>query len=172
MIQDGASASTSILQIAEWKKEVKRSEPLSLINPFQNVTHITSSYFPLEFPGSDGKSICLQWGRPRFDPWVGKIPWRRKWQPHPVLLPGKSHGLRRLVGYSLWGHKELSYGNTYLQKWARKWSFFFSGGSHEPSLKLEGGLINIEKMGTISSFCHSLFGYLLLYYMFIRQGSR
>ena len=59
-----------------------------------------------DFPGSDGKSICLQWGRPGFDPWVGKIPWRRKWHPTPVLLPGKSHWLRSLVGYSPWGHKE------------------------------------------------------------------
>ena len=43
------------------------------------------------FPGgSDGKSGCLQCGRPGFDPWIGKIPWRRKWQPTPVLLPGKS----------------------------------------------------------------------------------
>ena len=44
--------------------------------------------------------------RPRFDPWVGKIPWRRKWQPTPVLLPGKSHGWRSMVGYSPWGLKE------------------------------------------------------------------
>ena len=42
----------------------------------------------------------------RFNPWVGKIPWRRKWQPALVLLPGKSHGRRRLVGYSPRGHKE------------------------------------------------------------------
>ena len=42
----------------------------------------------------------------RFDPWVGKIPWRRKWQPTPVLLPGKSHEQRSLVGYSPWGRKE------------------------------------------------------------------
>ena len=33
-------------------------------------------------------------------------PWRRKWQPTPVLLPGKSHGRRSLVGYSPWGHRE------------------------------------------------------------------
>ena len=33
-------------------------------------------------------------------------PWRRKWQPTPVLLPGKSHGWRSLAGYSPWGHKE------------------------------------------------------------------
>ena len=38
--------------------------------------------------------------------WVGKISWRRKWQSTPVLLPGKSHGQRSLVGYSLWGCKE------------------------------------------------------------------
>ena len=43
---------------------------------------------------------------PGFDPWVGKIPWRRKWQPTPVLLPGKFHGQRSLVGYSPWGRKE------------------------------------------------------------------
>ena len=41
----------------------------------------------------------------RFDPWVGKMPWRRKWQPTPVLLPGKFHGWRSLVGYSPWGCK-------------------------------------------------------------------
>ena len=36
----------------------------------------------------------------RFDPWVGKIPWRRKWQPTPVFLPGQTHEQRSLVGYS------------------------------------------------------------------------
>ena len=41
-----------------------------------------------------------------FDPWVRKIPRRRKWQPTPVLLPGKSHGWWNLVGYSPWGHKK------------------------------------------------------------------
>ena len=51
-------------------------------------------------------SVYLQCGIPRFDPWVGKIPWRRKWQPTPGLLPGQSHGQRSLVGYSPWGHKE------------------------------------------------------------------
>ena len=43
---------------------------------------------------------------PVFDPWVGKIPWRRKWQPIPVFLPGKSHGQESLEGYSPWGCKE------------------------------------------------------------------
>ena len=50
--------------------------------------------------------ICLQCRRPGFSPWVGKIPWRRKWRPTPIFLPGESHGQRRLEGYSPWGHKE------------------------------------------------------------------
>ena len=58
------------------------------------------------FPGARWASICLQCGRPGFDPWVGKIPWRRQWHPTPALLPGKSHGQRSLVGYSPWGRKE------------------------------------------------------------------
>ena len=44
--------------------------------------------------------IHLQCRRPGFNPRVGKIPWRRKWQPTPVLLPGESHGLRNLAGWS------------------------------------------------------------------------
>ena len=45
--------------------------------------------------------ICLQCRRPRFDPWVGKIPWRRERLPSPVFWPGEFHGL-----YSSWGRKE------------------------------------------------------------------
>ena len=41
-----------------------------------------------------------------FDPWVGKFPWRRAWQPTLVFWPGESHGQRSLLGYSPWGHKE------------------------------------------------------------------
>ena len=40
-----------------------------------------------------------------FDPWVGKIPWRREWLPTPVFLPGEFHGQRSLVGYSPWGRR-------------------------------------------------------------------
>ena len=62
----------------------------------------------LDFPGgSDSKESACNVGRPEFDPWVGKIPWRRKWQPTLVFLPGKSHGQRNLVGYSPQGRKEL-----------------------------------------------------------------
>ena len=53
------------------------------------------------------KKYARQCRRLGFDPWVGKIPWSRKWQPTPVFLPGESHEQRSLVGCSPWGHKEL-----------------------------------------------------------------
>ena len=43
----------------------------------------------------------------RFDPWVGKIPWRRARQPTPVFFPGEFHGQRSLLGYSPWGYKRV-----------------------------------------------------------------
>ena len=42
-----------------------------------------------------------------FNPWVRKIPWRRKWQPTPVFLPGESHGQRSLAGSGPQGHKRV-----------------------------------------------------------------
>ena len=69
-------------------------------------THTHYYYETSTSGGSDSKSVCLQCGRPGFDPWFGKIPWRRKWQPTPVLLPEKSHGRRSLAGYRPWGCKE------------------------------------------------------------------
>ena len=45
--------------------------------------------------------------RCKFNPWIGKIPWRRAWQLTPVFLPGESHGQRTLEGCSPWDHKEL-----------------------------------------------------------------
>ena len=56
-----------------------------------------------------GKESAYQYRRywrHRFDAWVRKSPWRRKWQPTPVFLPGKSHGQKSLTGYSPWGRKE------------------------------------------------------------------
>ena len=50
--------------------------------------------------------LCKRPKRCRFDPWVGKIPWRRAWQLTPVFLPGESHAQRSLAGYSPWDHKE------------------------------------------------------------------
>ena len=61
----------------------------------------------LDFPGgSDSKVSTYNVGDPGSIPWFGKISWRRKWQPSPVFLSGKSCGWRSLVGYRLWCCKE------------------------------------------------------------------
>ena len=78
--------------------------PLQVVWVWSLVMEITS-HMPLPW-WLRWLSICLQCRRPGFDPRVRKIPWRRKWQSTPVLLPEKSHGQRRLVGYSPWGRKE------------------------------------------------------------------
>ena len=57
------------------------------------------------FPGGSHGRVCLPCRRPGFNSWVGKIPWRKKWQPTPVFLPGKAHG-RSLEGYHPWDCKE------------------------------------------------------------------
>ena len=57
------------------------------------------------FPGKEPACQCRRRG---FDSWLRKVPWRRKWQPTPVFLPGESHGQRTLAGYSPWGRKELN----------------------------------------------------------------
>ena len=72
---------------------------------FSKLHYILHQSFP---GGSVSKEFAcnaedfLQCRRPRFDPWVEKIVWRRKWQPTPVFLPEKSHGERSLAGYSPW----------------------------------------------------------------------
>ena len=54
-----------------------------------------------------GTLVNISWLRCGFDPWVGKVPWRRKWQPAPISLPRESHGWRSLADWSPWGCKEL-----------------------------------------------------------------
>ena len=56
--------------------------------------------------GKESTCQCRRHRRLRFDPWVGKFLWRRKWQPTLVFLLEKSHGQSSLVNYSPWGHKE------------------------------------------------------------------
>ena len=94
-----------------------KSNLLILIHSSKNFRHALSIFVNILMPYflhkdfSDDlvgkKSVQYRCHRRlEFDPWVGKIPWRRKWQPTPVLLPGKSHGQRSLVDYISWGRKE------------------------------------------------------------------
>ena len=77
----------------QWRHfvHVKRS---LISDPVQN--HLVAQWY----------RVCLQCRRPRFNPWVGKIPWRREWPSTPVFLPEEFHGRRSLAGYSPWGSKE------------------------------------------------------------------
>ena len=81
----------------------KTSKSAFLIRaPFQIST--TYHRLPWWFCGKESIYQCRRCG---FNCWVRKIPWRRKRQPIPVFLPGKSHGQRSLVGSCRWGRKEL-----------------------------------------------------------------
>ena len=86
-------------------------EPRSLVSPA-----LAGRFFTTVSPGkllarwlSGKESACQFRGRKKrgLASWVGKVPYRKKWQPAPVFLPGKSHGQRWLVDYCPWGRKEL-----------------------------------------------------------------
>ena len=62
--------------------------------------------FPSGASGKEPACQCRRQKRHGFNPWVRKIPWRRKWQPTLGFLPEESHGQRNLAGYSPWDHKE------------------------------------------------------------------
>ena len=77
------------------------------------------------FPGgSDGKRTCLQWGRPKFDPWVRKILWRREQLPTPIFLPKEPGGLQSMRSKTV-GHdwltvlKQVTVGTSLAIQWLR-----------------------------------------------------
>ena len=74
---------------------------------YTNLHHFGCQHGPTGLPWwLSGKESAFQCRRCRFDPWVSKIPWRRKWQPALVFLPGKSHGQEEPRAYSPWESKE------------------------------------------------------------------
>ena len=84
--------------------------------------------------GKESTCQCRRCKRCGFDPWVGKIPWIRKWQSTLVFLPGKFHGQRSLASYSPWRHRESDMTeqlNTHIHIgksilcYLFSWSFFF-----------------------------------------------
>ena len=75
---------------------------------------------PMAFPGGSDSEECLQCRRPDFTSWVGKIPWRKEWQPTSVSLPGEFQGQRSLVrllsmGLQRGGHDWVT--NTHFPLW-------------------------------------------------------
>ena len=86
--------------------------------PFLSLFLKNNSYFRW-CSGKESTCQCRRCKRCGFNPWVRKIPWRRKWQPTSVFLPGKPHGQRSLAGYSPWDLKELD--KTERLSWRRQW---------------------------------------------------
>ena len=95
----------------EWDASAFSFLHLGLINISHTLIYLIVFYTYLANPqvhsGKESACQCRRYKRCGFDPWVGKIPWRRKWQPSLVFLPGESHGQRSLVGYGPRGCKEF-----------------------------------------------------------------
>ena len=116
----GASPSRVSLYLHTWPGEMGRSgaatqaarpDPKPLGHPSQGhsvlctqgISHLlVTGGFPGGAGGKEPAGQCRRHERCGFHSWVGKTPWRRAWQPTPVLLCGESHGRRSLVGYSPW----------------------------------------------------------------------
>ena len=80
----------------KWNPALKRCS--KRCHNYLSYKHI--SQLPWWLSGKEPASQCRRHKTHGFSPWVGKIPWWRKWKPTPIFLPGKSHGQRSLVGYS------------------------------------------------------------------------
>ena len=70
-----------------------------------DTAYVLATGFPGAVSGKEPACQCRRHKRRKFDPWAGKIPWRRAGQPTPLFLPGESHGERSLAGYSPRGRR-------------------------------------------------------------------
>ena len=107
--------------------------------------------FPGGACGNEFTSQCRRHRRCRFYPWVGKIPWTKKWQPTPVFLPGEFHGQRSLVDYVCGATKELGTTeqlNTFERRMKQDWAEQQWGRSDK-------ALANIAGISRASVFCQS-----------------
>ena len=93
--------------------------------------HYWGKGLPRWLSGKESACQCRRCRRHGFDPWVGKIPWRRAWQTTPVFLPGKFHGQRSLVGYRPWGHKESDATEHWGTFWVTNYEIFQSRGQNQ-----------------------------------------
>ena len=89
----------------------RQSYHLSPQGSFKTQYSQINKYIDIGFPGGTSSKkknppANEEKMRHRFNPWVRMFPWRRAWQPTPVLLPGESYGQRSLAGYCPWGHQE------------------------------------------------------------------
>ena len=104
-----------------------------------------------------GTESACQYMRDRFDPWVEKIPWRRKWLPTPVFLPGKSHGERSLVVCSPWGCKRIGHDldwttKNYFMPWLWALAAWVASSALLPTPTSWGKLGKLFDHSSVSSF--------------------
>ena len=88
--------------MVQWFRIHLPSRKMVLINLFEG----QQMGIPSDASDKEPTCQCRRHKRRGFDPWLGKIPWRRARQPTPVFLSRESHGQRSLAGCSPWGHKE------------------------------------------------------------------
>ena len=102
-------SSTQMCRIRLWDTGFHFPEATAAVGAAGGKTQlqIFSPLIPRAAGASGKESVCQSRRRKicGFEPWVRKIPWRRKWQPSPVFLPGESPGQRSLAGYSPWGRR-------------------------------------------------------------------
>ena len=105
-----------VLPIKERKGPGKRTNCLKTVACSQLLAIISFK------GGASGEKSTCQCRRCEFDPWVGKIPWRRKLQPTPVFLPGKFHGQRSLqsMGSQRVGHDWPTHTHTYAYTYLKR----------------------------------------------------
>ena len=109
------------------------------------------------FPGgTSDKELTCQCRRHKrlgFSLWVGKMPWRRAWQPTQVFLPRESHGQRSLVGYSPWGHKWLDTTEATSHLCTKQVEYLFSSVQFSHSV-VSDSLRDFPNSCPSSQWCH------------------
>ena len=103
-----------------------------------------------------GKEFTCQCRKYVFSPWVGKIPWRREYQPIQVFLPGESHEQRSLADYSPWGHKRVRHDLASKQK------------QHQYIIFITANLGNWENNGSLSVCILKIFTYFNIKYLKVK----
>ena len=96
----GAKVITSLCFLILKMRVNNNADLLSLLRQLNDLMHVKASQVVLAVKKKKNSPANSRDKRRRFDPWVGKIAWRKAWQPTPVFLPGESHGWRSLVGYT------------------------------------------------------------------------
>ena len=115
--RDGGAWWAAVYGVAQSRTRLKR------LSSSSSSVVLNIHGLPRWLSGEESTCQCRTLG---FIPWVGKMPWSRKWQPTPVFLPGKFHGQRSLVGYNPWGCPESdmtvqlsAQGFLHQQQWVR-----------------------------------------------------